>query len=184
MDDEKVKILAVGGYGQLIANMTAIVYDKNLLIIDTGKGFKVPKNLRTLTPELVGSLRSVEPKFHLLDRYLKMGYKIKGLFITHCHADHLGGYEQLVKYLQQSHLIDIKDLTVYTTDYTNCFANRSLRYWDKDRVIVVKDQTKHSLNDNNYFNGFLLNHSSLQSLGLSFYIKNKKIFFLPDHRND
>ena len=75
---EKLKIIPLGGLDEIGKNMTVLEYGKDMIIIDCGVGFP---------DEDMYGVDLVIPDFTYLVQNAK---KLRGMFITHGHEDHIG----------------------------------------------------------------------------------------------
>ena len=76
---EKLKIIPLGGLNEIGKNMTVLEYGKDIIIIDCGLGF----------PE--DDMYGVDLVIADMSYLVKNQQKIRGLFLTHGHEDHIGG---------------------------------------------------------------------------------------------
>lgn len=118
------KIFALGGLGEVGKNMYCIMHGNELIIIDSGVLF--PED------ELLG-IDYVIPDYSFLK---KNEDKIKGLFITHGHEDHIGS----INFLLQS----VKIPTIYAPNQAanlikKKLADRNIKYND---IIVFDENSK------------------------------------------
>ena len=75
---EKLKIIPLGGLDEIGKNITALEYGKDMIVIDCGVGFP---------DEDMYGVDLVIPDFSYLVANQK---KLRGMFITHGHEDHIG----------------------------------------------------------------------------------------------
>ena len=101
-----VKIIPLGGLGQIGMNITAFEYNNNILIVDCGVAFP--------DDEMLG-IDLVIPDVTYLKENAK---KIKGLVITHGHEDHIGAIPYIEKQL---------NIPVYATKLTMGLIDNKLK---------------------------------------------------------
>ena len=118
-----VKILFLGGVGEIGKNMTALEYGNDIIIIDAGMTFP--------NMEEMPGIDSVVPDITYLAQNRD---KVRGVFITHGHEDHIGGLSYLMKELNP-------DTPVYGTKLTLMLAENKLQ---ENRVVGVKQRVVQS----------------------------------------
>ena len=82
---EKLKIIPLGGLDEIGKNITVLEYGKDMIAIDCGVGFP---------EEDMYGVDLVIPDFSYLTANQK---KLKGIFITHGHEDHIGSVPYLMR---------------------------------------------------------------------------------------
>lgn len=87
MSDKKLRIIPLGGLGEVGKNMMAYEYGKNILIVDTGLMF--PDN------DMLG-IDYIVPDFqYLLDKT----HWVRGIVVTHGHEDHTGAINHVLEHI-------------------------------------------------------------------------------------
>ena len=105
----KLKIIPLGGLGEVGRNMTVFEFGSDIIIVDCGMGFP---------DEDMYGVDIVLPDF----AYLKANAdRIKGLILTHGHEDHIGAVPYLVREL---------DVPIYTLPLTAALVELKLEEHD------------------------------------------------------
>ena len=105
----KLKIIPLGGLGEIGKNLTAYEYGKDIFIVDCGMGFP--------DAELYG-VDSVIPDI----TYLKNNRdRVRGMVITHGHEDHIGAIPYVLKEI---------DMPIYTAPLTAAIIELKLEEHD------------------------------------------------------
>lgn len=87
MNEEKVRIIPLGGLGEIGKNITAIECDDEIIVIDCGIAFPDEEmyGVDLIIPDIT---------------YLKNNaQRVKGIFLTHGHEDHIGALPYVLKQL-------------------------------------------------------------------------------------
>jgi ribonuclease J len=105
MAKKKVRIVPLGGLGEVGKNMMSIEYGENILVVDTGIMF--PEN------DMLG-IDYIIPDFrYLLDKR----DKVRGIVITHGHEDHTGAIR---------HVLEEIEAPIYATRLTRSLIEAKL----------------------------------------------------------
>lgn len=143
----KLKIIPLGGLGEIGKNITAIEYDNDIIIIDCGMAF--PED------EMLG-IDIVIPDISYL---LKNRDKVKGLFLTHGHEDHIGAIPYVLKKI---------NIPVYGTRLTiGLVGNKLLEHKLEDVSLNVINPGEHVKEGNFKVNFIGTNHSIPDSVGFA-----------------
>ncbi len=128
---KNLKIIPLGGLGEIGKNMTVLEYGRNQIIVDCGVMF--PES------DMYG-IDLVLPQF---DYVLENQETLRGIVLTHGHQDHIGGLPYLLKRLN----LPTDGLPVYGTALTIGMLERKLEEMgvrEHANLLVVDDkQTLH-----------------------------------------
>ena len=117
---EKLKIISLGGLNEIGKNVTVYEYGGDIIVIDVGMGFP--------DDDMYG-IDVVIPDFTYL---IKNKDKIRGIFLTHGHEDHIGSIPYLLRDVQAP---------IYATRMTAGLVKLKLeehRLLDKTKLITCE----------------------------------------------
>ncbi len=123
----RLKIIALGGFGHVTQNLFVYEYRDDILVVDCGIGFPDEES-----PE--GDL--IIPDISYL---VKNKDKIRGIVLTHGHEDHIGGLPFALRSLR-------KEIPLYGSRLTTALIKEKLaEYGVTAPIITVKTDNKISL---------------------------------------
>lgn len=127
----KLKVMFLGGVGEIGKNMTVFEYGNSMVVIDSGMSF--PTN----------DMPGVDVVIPDMSYIIANQDKLKGILLTHGHEDHIGSLPFLVQKLK--HKVDI-----YGTKLTlGLVGNKLLEHdiVDKVNMVAIADKSVVSLDD-------------------------------------
>lgn len=158
-------VFALGGLGEVGKNMYAVMHEEEIVIIDAGVMF--PED------DLLGI------DYVLADyTFLKQNEeKIKGLFITHGHEDHIGGIPYVLNHLNIPVIYAPK---VASELIKNKLEDRGVNY---KNIVIIDEEMKPKFK---YFEieFFRTTHSIPDSYGISIMTPNGRVVTTGDFKFD
>ncbi len=106
MSSKSLRLVPLGGLGEIGKNMMAVEYGENILIIDSGIMF--PENDMLGIDYIIPDFRYLEDKVDL----------VRGIIVTHGHEDHTGAIR---------HVMELLDAPIYATKLTRGLLEVKLR---------------------------------------------------------
>lgn len=113
----KVKVMLLGGVGEIGKNMTVIEYENDIVVVDCGMGFP--------DEEMFG-IDCVIPDTTYLEQN---AHRVRGIFLTHGHEDHIGAIPYVLRNL---------NVPVYGTRLTIGIVEKKLseHYLDEEPKLI------------------------------------------------
>lgn len=166
-----LKVIMIGGTEQVNKNMTVYEYGDEIVVVDCGIGF----------PDIF-DMPGVDILIPDFDYLLKNSHKIKGVFITHGHEDHVGAVPNL--------LMELPNVPIYASKLVGEFLkvklsekafsevgrNFSYHLFGPDSGVVDLGHFKMS--------AFRINHSIPESMGLVINTPEGVLVHLADYKFD
>lgn len=161
----KLSIIPLGGTGEIGKNLLVFEYDESIVVIDGG--VKFPDD------ELLG-IDLVIPDISYLERNIN---RIKGIFLTHGHEDHIGGLPFILPKL---------NVPVYGTKLTMGLVQAKLRErgsYPESLVRVIEPGTAIGAGDFEV-EAFRVTHSVPDSVGYSLLCPQGRVIYTGDFKVD
>ncbi|MFT8322779.1 MAG: ribonuclease J [Bacillus sp. (in: firmicutes)] len=163
--NEKIKLVALGGVGENGKNMFVVEVDEDIFVIDAGLMY--PQN------EMLG-IDIVVPDITYLKQNVE---RVKGIFLTHGHEDHIGGLSYCLREL---------DVPVYTTRLTAELTKEKMKEQDFKGQARFEIITSESVLDfsSTTVTFFKTNHSIPDSIAIAIHTSEGAIVHTGDFKFD
>nr|WP_263327960.1 ribonuclease J [Neobacillus sp. Marseille-Q6967] len=164
-ENHSIKIIVLGGIGEIGKNMYLVEVDRDIFVIDAGLMF--PEE------EMLGIDIVIPDLTYLTDNK----ERVKAIFLTHGHEDHIGALSYVLRQL---------DVPVYGTKLTLALANAKLREQDfrgDSNFIEVESDSIINM-DSVQVSFFRTNHSIPDSVGVCVHTSEGAIVYTGDFKFD
>jgi ribonuclease J len=158
----EIRFFALGGLGENGKNMYVIDVDRQYFILDAG--------LKYPTQELYG-VDEIIPNYKML---INIKNRIKGIFLSHAHEDHVGALP---------HILSDLNVPVYATPFTMEVVKDSL----KEKNFNLNELTLNTITQNSIIRFgnvkvtfFNTTHSIPESIGIAIHTMDGAIVFTSD----
>ncbi len=154
----KIKIFALGGQNEKGKNMYIVEVDKDIFVFDAGLKYADDKML---------GVDYIIPNYDYIKDNIK---RIKGIFITHGHDDHMGALCDILK--------DLPNLKIYGAPFTLEIIKEELEAegLKTDNLVKIKPHRKIEFGKNSIF-PISLTHTVPDAVGYVLYTEDGAIFY-------
>ncbi len=164
--NKKLKIIPIGGLDEIGKNLTAFEYSNEIIIVDCGMAF----------PD--DDMPGVDMVINDISYLAKNRQKIKGVFLTHGHEDHIGGLPYFLKEI---------NVPVYGTKLTLGLVEHKLKEHNiLSAVKLVRVRTGNTVTVTNNFSVEFIttNHSIADSVALAIKTPAGTVVHMGDFKID
>ena len=165
MRKESLRIIPLGGLGEIGKNITAIEYEDEIIVIDCGISFP--------DEDMYGIDLVIPDIKYLLDNK----DKVKGLFLTHGHEDHIGAIPYILKQI---------NMPVYGTKLTIGLVESKLKEHDMlSKTNLIPISPGESIKLNKLIIEFIrVTHSIAESCALALHTPIGTVLHTGDFKID
>ena len=162
----KLKIIPLGGLDEIGKNMTALEYGNDIILIDCGMAF--PNDEMPGVDLVINDITYLE----------KNASKLRGIFLTHGHEDHIGGLPYFLKSI---------NVPVYGTRLTIALVENKLKEHNLlSSVKVVNVRAGSTVSVGNFLKVEFIrtNHSIADSVALAIHTPQGTVIHMGDFKID
>jgi len=163
-DPHNLKVMFLGGVGEIGKNMTVLEYGDDIIVVDAGLSFPTENmpGIDIVVPDITYLVENKD--------------KVRGFVITHGHEDHIGG---LPYTLNEIHA------PVYGSKLTNAFIQNKLREHPRVKAKFVEVQPRETVQLGCFSVEFLhVNHSIVGAYAVSITTPVGVVFHTGDFKID
>lgn len=164
--NNKLKIIPIGGLDEIGKNLTAFEYGNEIIIVDCGMAF----------PD--DDMPGVDIVINDISFLVKNYNKIKGIFLTHGHEDHIGGLPYFLKEI---------NVPVYGTKLTLGLVEHKLKEHNllsAVKLVRVRHGSTVTLSKNFSVEFITTNHSIVDSVALAIKTPVGTVVHMGDFKID